>query len=325
MYHFCTYFDKNYLSRGVTLYRSLLEHCEVPFRFYVLCLDQDTFDILTGLEESKIVPIRLAMVENWDEALLTAKNNRSLIEYYFTLSPVFPLYVLEHFDVDIVTYLDADLMFFSSPTAIYDELGECSMFVTEHNFSENLKESIKFGRFNVQCQGFRNDKAGLRCLRRWRKQCLTWCYDRLENDRFADQKYLNAWPELYGASLVINHHAGVGVAPWNISSMMLQESGGGGFIVRDKPLVFYHFHGFRDTVFHKVFTKNLYPYHVKVTPDINALYRCYARAFRDTKDFLTDCFEGDGDIEAGEMLRYSHKQFRVLVASLRRGDVLYVR
>ena len=112
MYHFCTYFDKNYLLRGLTLYRSLAKHCEIPFRFYVLCLDQETFDILGSLGDESIIPVRLEKVESWDKELLVAKQNRSLIEYYFTLSSVFPLYVLEHFDVDIVTYLDADLMFF---------------------------------------------------------------------------------------------------------------------------------------------------------------------------------------------------------------------
>jgi len=323
MYHFCTYFDSNYLLRGITLYRSLVEHCETPFRFYVLCLDENAFNALTKLDEENIVPIELKNVEQWDNELLAAKGNRSRIEYYFTMSPILPLFVLEHFEVDLVIYLDADLMFFSSPEPIYEELGERSIFVTEHHFSEKLKDSIKYGRFNVQCQAFRNDKVGLKCLHRWREQCLAWCYDHLEDGKFADQKYLDEWPELYGDSLVISQHPGIGVAPWNVGGVTLRKSRYS-FAAKNKPVVFYHFHGFREVAFCKVFAKTLYPYHVEVTSAINELYRCYVYGLRDAEEFLTGCVESQRR-ETGKALRHSHKQIRILIASLRRGDILFVQ
>ena len=243
--HYCTYFDSNYLARGLVLHQSLEEHSEGDFRLYVLCLDQRTEAVLQSLAKPTIVPIPLRNVEGWDPELLEAKGSRSIVEYYFTLSPILPLYVLEHFDCDLITYLDADLMFFSSPEAIFDELGEKSIFVTEHRFSPHLRESIKYGRFNVQCQSFRGDETGLACLRRWRKQCLEWCYDRLENGKFADQKYLDEWPDLYADRLVINQHPGVGLAPWNICSQRLTFSEEGELLSGEKPVVFYHFAGFR--------------------------------------------------------------------------------
>ena len=90
MYHFCTYFDSNYLIQGVTLYRSLLKHCK-DFRFYVLCLDEETSEALDRLNEERIYTISIQEVEEWEPELLHAKENRSLVEYYFTLSPVLPL------------------------------------------------------------------------------------------------------------------------------------------------------------------------------------------------------------------------------------------
>ena len=242
--YYCTYFDSNYLARGLVLHQSLEEHSEGDFRFYVLCLDDRTYEFLERLGKRTIVPVRLRDVEAWDPDLLEAKTNRSLVEYYFTLSPILPLYVLEHFQCDLVTYLDADLMFFSSPEAIFMELGNKSIFITEHRFSPHLRENIKYGRFNVQCQSFRKDETGLACLRRWREQCLEWCYDRLEDGKFADQKYLDEWPALYGEELVISRHPGIGVAPWNVeeSSLHLDD---GRWIAGDQPLVCYHFHGFR--------------------------------------------------------------------------------
>lgn len=323
MYHFCTYFDNNYLLRGITLYRSLKKHCNKPFRFYALCLDEDAFNALTQLDEENIIPIELKNVEKWDNELLAAKENRSQIEYYFTLSPILPLFVLKHFEADLVTYLDADLMFFSSPDPIYDELGEGSIFITEHRFSENLKDSIKYGRFNVQCQVFRNDEAGLKCLRRWRKQCLTWCYDRLEDGKFADQKYLDEWPGLYGDNLVISQHPGIGLAPWNVNGSTLERSEHS-FIIEYKPLIFYHFHGFQEIAFCKVFARALYLYYVDVTPTINDLYRRYVYGLRNTNKFLTNNCVNLQNGEPGNGLRRSHKHRRILIASLLKWDIFFV-
>ena len=317
MYHFCTYFDSNYLLRGITLYRSLAKHCKNPFRFYVLCLDEDAFNALTKLDEENIVPIELRRVEQWDHELLAAKGNRSLIEYYFTLSPVFPLFVLEHFEVDLVTYLDADLMFFSSPDPIYEELGECAIFVTEHRFPEHLKDSIKYGRFNVQCQAFRNDEVGLKCLHRWRKQCLVWCYDRLENGRFADQKYLDEWPELYGGSLVISQHPGIGVAPWNITSLAIRSQEGE-ITVASEPLVFYHFAGFSLVSRFWMITGAASRTHFRQHAP---LFRRYALAMRETHAILRD--HGVATCLYGKT-RYVAQHWQSLTLALLRGGLLRI-
>jgi len=316
MYHFCTYFDKNYLSRGVTLYRSLLEHCEVPFRFYVLCLDQDTFDILSKLAEAEIIPIRLNDVEAWDTGLHIAKQNRSLVEYYFTLSPVLPLYILEQFDVDIVTYLDADLMFFSSPTAIYDELGDASIFVTAHGFPERLKHLEKVGIFNVQCQSFRNDKVALQCLERWRDQCLDWCHDYVEGDKYADQKYLDEWPSLYGKSLVINHHLGIGVAPWNLDNKKLTVSGVK-YLVDEMPLVFFHFHGFKPLVFNFI-RAGFGECGVRCSLPIKVLYMTYFAALKRSQKHFDGLVMGKG-------VRLGQSFMKLLYVSIREGDILWLR
>jgi len=245
MYFFCTYFDKNYLPQGIALFNSLKKHSD-DFTLLVLCLDNETFNITSKLgrthQELKAIP--LLKLENWDKDLLIAKRNRSVIEYYFTLSPILPLYILDNFgDVDIVTYLDADLLFYSNPKKIYDELGDASILIVEHRFADPLKHLIKYGRFNVQYQSIRRDEQGMRCLNRWREQCLEWCYDYLEDGRYADQKYLDDWPDRYD-QLVVSHQKGVGVAPWNIGGYKLGLNKQK-FFVDDEKLIFYHFQGLK--------------------------------------------------------------------------------
>lgn len=315
MYHFCTYFDNNYLARGLVLHQSLEEHCEGEFRLHVLCLDEQVEQAINRLEKPTIVPIRLADVEAWDADLLRAKQNRSLIEYYFTLSPVLPLYILEHINTDIVTYLDADIMFFSSPKAIYDELGDASIFITEHRFSEALKEREKFGRFNVQCQAFRNDEVGLRCLHRWRAQCLEWCYDRLEDGKFADQKYLDEWPDLYGDSLAINRHPGIGVAPWNVGNILLKRANNK-FFVNGKDLVFFHFHGLKVLGNHLIKT-GLGDYLVPMRVESRYLYSTYMESLWERKNSV---IVGKENTRA----RFTHGRIRTLCSGFVKHDLLWL-
>ncbi len=252
MRNFCTYFDSNYLLRGLTLYRSL-EQSGCEFKLHVVALDDRTYSILSELALPGIIPLPLADLEAWEPALLQAKSNRGQVEYYFTLSPLVPLYVFTtNPAADVVTYLDADLYFYQSPEPIFKELGNQSILVTEHRFPERLRGKEKFGRYNVQYQSFRRDEQGLACLARWKDQCLEWCYDRLEDGKFADQKYLEEWPTLYDR-LVILSHKGAGVAPWNWATYPMQLIDGE-ITIDGSPLIFYHFHGVK--IFHPHFISN---------------------------------------------------------------------
>jgi hypothetical protein len=234
-YYFCTYFDYNFLARGLLLYESIIVH--VPsFTLYVLALDDETYDILTAKSFSNIVPIHIRDLEKQDAELLATKSTRSLIEYYFTCSPCFPLYVLaKNLDIDILTYLDADIYFYDSPRPFYEELGNNSILVFEHGISPLQEE--KYGRFNVGYLSWRNDENGLACLKWWRARCIEWCYDKPENSKFADQKYLDQWPILF-KSIIISKQKTRALAPWNLERHPIE-------CLQEKPkdLIFFHFHG----------------------------------------------------------------------------------
>src|SRR5881296_3319245 len=108
MREFCTYFDRNYLVRGLALHHSLLQHCP-DFRLWILCMDTESHEILKlkNLPHTKL--ISLSEIEDHCPALLRAKPGRSRIEYYFTCTPALPLFVLDrHPEVMSITYLDAD-------------------------------------------------------------------------------------------------------------------------------------------------------------------------------------------------------------------------
>lgn len=243
MRRYCTYFDSNYLARAMVLLESLKEH-EGEFVLHALCLDDQAYEAVSRLHDPQCLPLSLAEVEAFDTRLLVARTNRSLIEYYFTLSPFLPLYLLRSVpEIYQITYIDADCCYYSPPQPIYDEMGDASILIIEHRFSEEQKELYKYGRFNVGLQVFTNKPQAIACLEQWAEQCLLWCYARLEEGKFADQKYLDAWPAKYDLTHVLQHK-GANVAPWNIGNYIMSQRGSQ-LYVDSEPLIMYHFHGLR--------------------------------------------------------------------------------
>lgn len=247
MTDYCTYFDQHYLIRGLALYQSLVSHC-APFRLWILCLDDVCFDVLTKLDLSSVRPLRLADLEAADPQLARTRLNRTLIEYYFTCTPAFVMHLVHaHQDIAALTYLDADLYFTSDPAALFEEVQGHSIAIVPHRYPARLAHmNAAFGTYNVGWIWFRRDEQGLACLAWWRERCIEWCYDRVEDGKYADQRYLDEWPQRFPGVRVIQHR-GANLAPWNLKThhLSLVDGGDGGVMVDGQPLLFYHFHRLR--------------------------------------------------------------------------------
>ncbi|MFA4945252.1 MAG: glycosyl transferase [Lentisphaeria bacterium] len=243
MKHYCTYFDQHYLAQGLVACESLLRHSS-DASIWVLCLDETTYDYLATYALPSILPIRLEDFEAGDAELLAAKANRSRVEYYFTCTPSIILYVLrKNPDATLVTYIDADLFFLSSTEPLFEEFGNHSIGIIEHRFSPGLGSLAANGRFNVGWLTFRADPAGMAGLQWWREKCNEWCYDRVEEERFGDQKYLDRFPALFPRVKVFSH-PGANVGPWNVSNSVFTYRKGQ-VLVDGLPLIFYHCQGLR--------------------------------------------------------------------------------
>lgn len=241
MRYYCTYFDKGYLARGLALHESLKKHESQPFTLFVICLDELTRLLLEELRLTGVVTVPLHQLEHGDSALQAARFNRGLVEYYWTLTPSVIRYLFRSLpEIGLITYLDADLYFFSSPQPIFDGLGDDSVLIHEHRFHEGLQELAVYGRFNVGLLCFRRTEEGLRVLEWWRDRCNEWCHARLEEGKYGDQLYLDSWPERFDRVHLLEHH-GCGVAPWNNLNYSC-ASDGEQVTVDGLPLVFYHFH-----------------------------------------------------------------------------------
>jgi hypothetical protein len=239
---YCTYFDHNYLPRALLMLQSLRSvDPETPI--FILALSDLCETVLRRIVVPGVTIIPLSSLEATFAELPRLKSERKRVEYFFTLTPFLPLHVFDTTDAQTVTYIDADLYFYADPRPMLASIGAASIAITPNRFSPEHAADAQYGRFNVGWMTFQRDREGLACLVRYRDDCVAWCYDRVEDGRFADQGYLDTWPDRY-ASLSIIEHKGVNLAQWNVDNYTLQERDGQ-ISVDGDPLIFYHFHGIR--------------------------------------------------------------------------------
>jgi len=245
MEYFCILTGYNYFSRAIALYNSLCRHLE-EFTLYYFTFDEKTYSVITTINYKNIIPIPLCKLETSD--LLKVKKERTIPEYYYTLTPYTILYVLKTFKVDVCTYLDADIYFFNSPKVLLDQLKGHSAIITEHRHSKQEVQPDT-GRFCVQFMPFRNDTEGVMILEWWAARCKDWCYLRRENGLWADQGYLEDWPERFTSVHVLSYQ-GEGLAPWNIKDFKISEENSiiycTDIFSRNKcEVIYYHYQGLK--------------------------------------------------------------------------------
>jgi hypothetical protein len=244
-FSFVTFFDSGYLSRGLALVESIREQ-GVTNQLLVVCLDEMSFELLsTKADELRISPVKLDELIGFFPELAQARKNRSVTEFYFTLTPfVVKFALLEKPQNHTVIYLDADLYFFRSPLEVVRALENASVALIRHNYPWFLKSiEKKYGTYNVGLLAFRNNEDGLRVLEWWGRQCFDWCHDFPERGKYADQGYLNDFFN-FSKNIKVLSNPGFNLAPWNSASSKLKLNLGN-VSVNENDLVFFHFHGLK--------------------------------------------------------------------------------
>ncbi len=276
IYNFCTIVNKKYLLYGLGLYYSLAKQ-SINFRLFIFTFDNYTFDLLNKLKLPHLTPVALKDFE--DKELLRVKQTRTISEYCWTCSSSTVLYCLKKFNLPSCTYVDADLFFFSSPQSLIDELGSNSISLSEHHYAPDKEQEVLLhGKYCVQFMTFKNDERGLAALEWWRERCLEWCYNRVEDGKFGDQKYLDDWLERFPGTYVIKN--GGAIASWNVDRYDLSTLSGQVLATEKEnntksPVIFYHYHN--SQLFLIMNRVKVWGY-IRNPKTFKILYRPYARA-----------------------------------------------
>lgn len=261
MEHFVTLFDSLFLPQGLALHASMVRHVK-NFTLWILCVDDKTHEVLTGLDLPDVRLLRLSELES--KELLSVKPGRSKGEYCWTLTPFAPRFVFEaDGGVERVTYIDADLWFRKDPAAIFREFDASGkgVLITDHAYGAEQDHSATSGQFCVQFMVFsRRDGEVVR--KWWEEKCLEWCFARFEDGRFGDQKYLDDWPDRFPEAVHILGNKELLLAPWNATRYPYGNA------------VAWHFHSFRICGGGQKFVAEFGPYPLPKTTRIH-IYRPY--------------------------------------------------
>ena len=223
---------------GMSLHHSLMTHAQ-PFHLWILCMDELVEEQLKAITLPQVSLISLKEIETPE--LLNVKTQRGRGEYCWTITPfTFTAVFEKQSDIERVTYIDADLYFFRNPQILLKEFDESGkdIFITEHGYAPEYDQTLLYGRFCVQFLTAKNNKAALSIIFWWQQKCLDWCYAKLEDGKFGDQKYLDIWTELFSQNVWILQQKENTLAPWNINHFSK-------YLGNKLNPVFYHFHSFR--------------------------------------------------------------------------------
>ena len=241
---FCTYLDTHYLDRALVLHESLRAHLPGA-RLRAVCFDELSLRALGAMGLPGLEAIDSRELEDADPEFRATRETRSPIEYLWTATPCVINWLLDRDGLAELTYLDADMLFFSSPKPFFDELGERSVLLTPassapQHYSRRLAE--RAGLFVVQFLTFRDDPDGREALAWWRERCIEHCSMHYSDGRMGDQKYLDDWNVRFRGTQNLAHPGMLG--PWNIEAHEV-DCGPSGVTIDGEPLVLYHFMGLR--------------------------------------------------------------------------------
>ena len=242
--YFCTYFDFNFLPRGLALFYSIKKF-QTDFVFYILAFDKETNKYLNELNEDKIILISIEEYNSHFNTSLERFEDKK--QYYFTATPNLCLYLLENnIEIDILLYLDADVYVFNSLESLYDEFSNNSIGFCSHRLHPLVQLfSRNYGKYNVGVNLFRNSETGLKCLRDWKSDCDNWYRDMpgYPLKFFSDQIFLDSWPKKYEGVKVIEN-IGINVCHWNAANYRFTKLNDK-YYVNGQPLIIYHFSSLR--------------------------------------------------------------------------------
>lgn len=239
---FCVILSKYRIYQGLALYRSIAYNYS-NFKVFILCVDDEAYSICQRLMLDNVIILRDS--DLGDPRLSAVKQSRRLNEYCWTLKPLFLLHVLRCYDfIDNAVSLDADICFFDDPTPIFNNQHNYTVLLSEHDYMEKSNPvEHTCGRYNSGFIVFKRCQTTLDLLAWWGDRCIEWCYDRAEEGRFGDQKYLDHFQHMFQGVQSITT-PGVNIAPWNEGKYRFHIRGTKVYINNDR-LICYHFCGLR--------------------------------------------------------------------------------
>jgi hypothetical protein len=218
----CTVFDKNYMLKGLVLYKSIKEN---NILLNILCIDDITYETLDKLKLENVKLYDLKKIEEENRELtelkelgFKSKYGDSYSQYCWTLTPFFCNYLLKNKKIESLLYIDSDIYFYENFDLVVEEVKDSNIGIVTHRTKYHISNETNSGKYNVGILFFRNNEIGFSCSEFWKTLLLNPKNEYSEKyGTCGDQKYLELFELKYEGICIIDKLVGHG-APWCFQS-----------------------------------------------------------------------------------------------------------
>jgi len=147
-----------------------------------------------------------------------------------------------------ILYLDSDLYVYSPLKEIEQLHQQYDILLTPHlirpmHFDGKQPDEVAYlatGTYNGGFFSFKVNDNSKAFIKWWCERMRYYCYYKLEEGLFVDQKWMNLIPVFFDKVWIIKH-AGYNVSYWNLHERNITQRGNEFFVNDEYPLVFFHY------------------------------------------------------------------------------------
>lgn len=224
MYHFATVTSKNYLTKTLVLYETILNNIDNNFKLNVLVVDHNTCDLLKQLNLNHINVFGTDNIN--DEVHIDLVNNISdvkpkekQISYYCGyVKPLFADYLFNNYKMTHMLFMDSDLCFYDNPSHL---IKVCDNYDLGFSLNKTTQDVYKkSGYFNSGLWFARKNKTGKNMIKWWKKITSNPFSNEWFNDYGGciEQQYVDLFWDYYNKEKIKVIDSDIGYsAKWNMN------------------------------------------------------------------------------------------------------------
>lgn len=280
---FCTIISKNYLAYARTLCQSLkLHHPDIPC--FVLIVDHIENKFEPSQENFVTIDLESLDIPNFYDFSF----KYTLVELSTAVKPYFLEYLIEHYKLEKLIYLDPDIYVYQSLNTLFSLLDIHSVILTPH-ITQSYPEDNKImrdkhillsGLYNLGFIAIANNVNGMSLIKWWQQKLYDQCIVDFQNGFFVDQKWMDFAPIMFDEIYILKK-SGYNIGYWNLheNKIGFKENS---WYCNDEPLYFYHFSGiFLNKI--EIISKYQTRYTLLNKPELRALFENYRQCLIQNK------------------------------------------
>lgn len=276
----------NYLAQAKAVADSFIAH-NTDYRFVICLLDK----VDARFDVAEFQPHEVLEVEDLQIPYFVEMYTRySMFELSNAMKPFFAEYLYKRrADLNILIYLDSDMIVFDSFKFVEEVLAESAICFTPHvlttipkdDFLPNESGFLNSGIYNGGFFALSIVDEAKRFIEWWKEKLRHYCFHKVCEGLFVDQIWLNLVP-LYFDKVHILKHPGFNVAYYNLHERRVSKVDDKFYVNDQYKLALFHYTGY-DLAEPELISKYQNRFNFQYRSDIKPLYDFYRRRLIENK------------------------------------------